>query len=82
VATYKLGTGAFQEVPVVELFKPISKGAFYVSSASQVAPEYFYDDFRMVGTKLNCASRASIMMHKWPLVRTVHAHRCSTCYSP
>jgi thiamine pyrophosphate-dependent acetolactate synthase large subunit-like protein len=36
VPTYKLGTAAFQEVPVVELFKPISKGAFYVSSASQV----------------------------------------------
>ncbi|WIA17150.1 hypothetical protein OEZ85_014037 [Tetradesmus obliquus] len=36
VPTYKQGTAAFQEVPVVELFAPISKGAFYVASAAQV----------------------------------------------
>ncbi|WIA37376.1 hypothetical protein OEZ86_014303 [Tetradesmus obliquus] len=36
VPTYKQGTAAFQEVPVVELFAPISKGAFYVASAAQL----------------------------------------------
>lgn len=37
VPTYKAGTAAFQEVPTTEIYKPITKGAFAVTSAEQVS---------------------------------------------
>jgi len=36
VPTYKSGTAAFQEVPVTEIYRPITKGAFAITSAAQV----------------------------------------------
>jgi thiamine pyrophosphate-dependent acetolactate synthase large subunit-like protein len=36
VSTYKTGTSAFQEVPTTEIYRPITKGAFAVTSAEQV----------------------------------------------
>lgn len=37
VPTYKAGTAAFQEVPTTEIYRPITKGAFAVTSAEQVS---------------------------------------------